>query len=159
MSAESALEDALGVIVPVVEACGAVVIAFGAVFSFIRLITLTLRGAGSESFVSVRLGLGTYLALGLEFQLASDVLRTAVSPTFEQIGQLAAIAAIRTALNYFLSREIAEERRQVAAQSTGPRELEKRAARHTGYPQEGGPRRQPPAGTEGDGRQEPPASR
>lgn len=120
MSAESVLEDALRVIVPVVEACGAAVIAFGAVFSFVRLVVRRARGAGPESFVLVRLDLGTYLALGLEFQLASDVLRTAVSPTFEQIGQLAAIAAIRTALNYFLSREIAAERTQVAARSAGP---------------------------------------
>lgn len=122
MSAESVLEDALRVVVPVVEACGAAVIAFGAVFSFVRLVVLKVHGAGTESFVSVRLSLGTYLALGLEFQLASDVLRTAVSPTFEQIGQLAAIAAIRTALNFFLSREIAEERRQVAAQTADPAE-------------------------------------
>ncbi len=62
----------------------------------------------------VRLTLGRFLALGLEFQLASDVLRTAVAPSFEELGQLAAVAAIRTALNYFLSKEIDEERRQVA---------------------------------------------
>ena len=45
---------------------------------------------------AVRLGLGRYLALGLEFQLASDVLRTAVAPTLREIGELAAVAAIRT---------------------------------------------------------------
>jgi hypothetical protein len=39
-----------------------------------------------------------------------------VAPSFEEIGKLAAIAAIRTALNYFLSKEIAEERRQLAAE-------------------------------------------
>ncbi len=43
---------------------------------------------------------------GLEFQLAADILRTAVAPSFEEIGQLAAVAAIRTALNYFLERDI-----------------------------------------------------
>ena len=42
------------------------------------------------------------------------MLRTAVSPSFAQIGQLAAIATIRTALNYFLGREIRQEQRQVA---------------------------------------------
>ncbi|WP_405096209.1 DUF1622 domain-containing protein [Micromonospora sp. NBC_01412] len=36
-----------------------------------------------------------------------------MSPTFDQIGQLAAIATIRTALNFFLRREIAQEQRQV----------------------------------------------
>ena len=54
----------------------------------------------------VRLVLGRFLALGLEFQLAADILKTAVSPTFEDLGQLGAIAAIRTVLNYFLAQEI-----------------------------------------------------
>jgi uncharacterized membrane protein len=42
------------------------------------------------------------------------VLRTAIAPSFAELGKLAAVAAIRTALNFFLAREIAEERRIVA---------------------------------------------
>ncbi len=57
--------------------------------------------------------MGRFLALGLEFQLASDLLRTAVAPSFEEIGKLAAVA-IRTALNFFLGREIREEREEIA---------------------------------------------
>ena len=53
------------------------------------------------------------MALGLEFQLASDVLSTAVAPTFEVIGKLAAVAAIRTLLNHFLSKEREKERLEV----------------------------------------------
>ncbi|KPC88052.1 membrane protein, partial [Streptomyces sp. NRRL WC-3753] len=64
-------------------------------------------------FNRIRLSLGRFLALGLEFQLAGDVLRTAIAPSFDQIGQLAAIAAIRTGLNFFLGREIEAERREV----------------------------------------------
>jgi uncharacterized membrane protein len=63
--------------------------------------------------VPVRLSLGRFLALGLEFQLASDILRTAITPTLRQIGELAAIAAIRTALNFFLAREIEQERAEI----------------------------------------------
>ena len=54
----------------------------------------------------VRLRLGRWLSLVLEFELAADILRTAVAPTWTEIGQLAAIAALRTALNFFLQREI-----------------------------------------------------
>jgi len=54
----------------------------------------------------VRLNLGRWLALALEFELAADILRTAVAPTWNEIGQLAAIIVLRTALNYFLQREI-----------------------------------------------------
>jgi uncharacterized membrane protein len=44
----------------------------------------------------------------LQFELAADVVRSAISPTWSDIGQLGAIAAIRTVLNYFLERDIKE---------------------------------------------------
>jgi len=113
-SVEELLQEAVNVLVVVVEACGAAVIIVGAVWAFLRFLWVGLRHRDDRAFVPVRLTLGRFLALGLEFQLASDVLRTAVAPSYREIGQLAAIAAIRTALNYFLGKEIAEERRQVA---------------------------------------------
>jgi uncharacterized protein DUF1622 len=78
--------------------------------------------------VRARPPLGRFLALGLEFQLAGDILRTAIAPTFEEIGQLAAIAAIRTALNFFLGREIKEERDELE------RDRERRAQAATPEP-------------------------
>jgi uncharacterized membrane protein len=111
---EELLADVVGVLVVLVEACGAAVIIVGAVWAFARFVGVGLRRRTTAAFVPVRLTLGRFLALGLEFQLASDVLRTAVAPSWEELGQLAAVATIRTALNYFLSKEIAEERRQVA---------------------------------------------
>ena len=62
--------------------------------------------ASHEAKEEVRLRLGRWLALALEFELGADILRTAVAPTWSEIGQLAAIAAVRTALNYFLQQEI-----------------------------------------------------
>ncbi len=59
-----------------------------------------------EAKEEVRLRLGRWLALALEFELGADILRTAVAPTWSEIGQLAAIAAVRTALNFFLQQEI-----------------------------------------------------
>ncbi|MEU4359161.1 DUF1622 domain-containing protein [Streptomyces virginiae] len=64
-------------------------------------------------FNKLRLSLGRFLVLGLEFQLAGDVLRTAVAASFTEIGQMAAIAAIRTILNFFLTREIEQERAEI----------------------------------------------
>ncbi len=46
------------------------------------------------------------LVLALELELAADIVRTAIAPTWSDIGQLAAIATIRTALNWFLERDI-----------------------------------------------------
>ncbi|NDP28005.1 MAG: DUF1622 domain-containing protein [Flavobacterium sp.] len=55
---------------------------------------------------SIRLSLGKSLAIALELLLGADILKTAIAPTWTEIGQLAAIATLRTALNYFLEREL-----------------------------------------------------
>jgi uncharacterized membrane protein len=127
VSVEERIGDAVNVLVTIVEAAGAIVIGVGALVAFVRLLVVAVRSRDTASFAVVRLSLGRYLVLGLEFQLAGDILRTAISPTFSDIGQLATIAAIRTALNYSLRREIDEERRQVAAESRGPAENPPRA--------------------------------
>jgi uncharacterized membrane protein len=49
-----------------------------------------------------------WLIAGLTFQLAADIIDTASAPTWDDIGRLAAIAVIRTFLNYFLERDLAE---------------------------------------------------
>lgn len=110
---EEWLRRAVGLLVRVVEAVGAVVIFSGASVGFARFCVAALRREDTTGFGKIRIGLGRFLALGLEFQLASDLLRTAVAPSFDQIGKLAAVAAIRTALNFFLARELKEERAQV----------------------------------------------
>ena len=68
-------------------------------------------GQKPADFNAIRLVLARYLAMALEFQLGADILSTAVAPTWNEIGKLGAIAVIRTTLNYFLSREMQEERR------------------------------------------------
>ena len=47
-----------------------------------------------------------WLVLALEFLLAADILKSAISPTWTEIGQLAAIALIRTFLNYSLGHDL-----------------------------------------------------
>jgi uncharacterized membrane protein len=54
----------------------------------------------------VWLRFGVWLLLGLEFELAADIIRSAIAPTWAEIGQLAAIAVIRTFLNYFLEQDL-----------------------------------------------------
>lgn len=118
---EEGLRSAVNTLVRLVEIAGAAVIFIGAVIAVVKFL-LALPKRNPDEFVPVRLSLGRFLALGLEFQLASDVLRTAVAPTFDELAKLAVVAAIRTALNYFLGHEIKEERRIVAEQrgATGP---------------------------------------
>ncbi len=110
---EDSLREAVALVGRVVEAGGALVIFCGVLLAFVRFVVSAVRDRRAASFVPIRLDLGRFLALGLEFQLASDVLRTAIGPTFREIGELAAVAAIRTALNFFLAREIREERAEI----------------------------------------------
>ena len=103
------------------EAIGALIVAVAIVATVARY-ARDLFGR-SETFPQerLRLGVGRSLALALEFLLAADIVRTAVAPSWDEIGKLAAIAAIRTALNFFLQREIAQEERRLSAerQDTG----------------------------------------
>jgi len=116
---ESALRLGVSLLVSFTEATAALIIFSGALVTFLRFIYSAVVRRQVQAFVENRLELGRFLALGLEFQLASDLLRTAVSPTFEEIGKLAAVAAIRTALNFFLSREIKTEREEALGHTAG----------------------------------------
>jgi len=93
------------------DGASAVVIALGGVHA---VIALPKAMRGERRFTAVRLDFARYVALALEFQLAADVLQTAITPTLDQLGILAAIATIRTALNFFLAREMKAERTLVA---------------------------------------------
>jgi uncharacterized membrane protein len=93
-----------------VELCAALVIGLASLEATVKAMTLfARRNAEPAMKTEVRLTLGRWLAVGLEFELAADILRTSVAPTWNDIGQLAAIAVLRTALNYFLEREIRQE--------------------------------------------------
>lgn len=64
-----------------------------------------------------------WIVLALEFALAADIARTAIAPTWDDIGQLAAIAVIRTALNYFLERDL-EAFNEESPPEAAPRKVE-----------------------------------
>jgi len=106
---ESTIVNAVQWLRLIVETTGAAIIGLGvivAAYQFVR----ALIPPQIESYNSIRLTLARYLALALEFQLGADILSTAVAPSWDQIGKLGAIAVIRTGLNYFLTREMREER-------------------------------------------------
>ncbi len=48
----------------------------------------------------------SWILLALEFALGADIVRTAIAPTWDDIGKLAAIAAIRTGLGFFLGKDL-----------------------------------------------------
>jgi uncharacterized membrane protein len=102
---EMALDTAL-----VVEAVAVVIVAYGALEAVFYAVGPVVRAipreAGWRKATFVRFGM--WLLLGLQFALAADIVRTIIAPTWNDIGQLAAIAVIRTFLNYFLERDMEE---------------------------------------------------
>jgi len=120
---EEHLVTAVGYLKLAVEAVGAAIVGFGALETVVVYL-LSLFGIRKRSYTEIRLFLGRYLALGLEFQLGSDILSTAVAPTIAEVKILAAIVVIRTVLNYFLSREIERERQEVESTRRGQATME-----------------------------------
>ena len=112
-----------------VEAIAGLIIAIAALQATIRILVLFLGRKKQEVPLQeplteiIRLRLGRWLTLALEFELGADILRTAIAPIWTEIGQLAAIATIRTLLNYFLQKEIdraARVKSDLALQSHPP---------------------------------------
>jgi uncharacterized membrane protein len=92
-----------------IEAGAVFVVAWGAVQAVVTLVGAILTGAADEIRGRVIwLKFATWILLGLEFALAADIVHTAVAPTWEDIWKLAVIAVIRTMLNYFLAKDIAD---------------------------------------------------
>jgi uncharacterized membrane protein len=102
-----------------VEGVGVAIVAVAVFVATARYLVALVGRARPFPPETLRLGLGRSLALSLEFLLGADILRTAVEPSWNEIGRLAAIAAIRTALNYFLQREIAGAAVMAAANAGG----------------------------------------
>lgn len=89
------------------EAIVVVIIAFAAAKAFIRTIPLFFNDDMLDADRrAIWLRFATALLLALEFTLAADLIRSAISPSWDAIGKLAAVAAIRIALNFFLARDI-----------------------------------------------------
>jgi uncharacterized membrane protein len=90
-----------------IEVIAVLVVSFGALEAFVRLLRLVLNPPivfSARKAVWRRFGM--WLLLGLEFELAADIIRSVISPSWADIGALAAIALIRTFLNYFLERDL-----------------------------------------------------
>jgi len=90
-----------------VEAGAALIIAYGAIEALVgaaRAVTKRRSKAGLRKEVWLRFGV--WLLLALEFELAADIVRSAIAPTWTDIGQLATIAVIRTFLNHFLEKDL-----------------------------------------------------
>ena len=90
-----------------IELVAVVVIAYGAAEATVRLVgRLFHRRTVTGQRKEVWLRFAVWLVLGLEFELAADVIRTVIAPSWTELAQLGAIAVVRTFLNYFLEKDL-----------------------------------------------------
>ncbi|MPR08305.1 DUF1622 domain-containing protein [Microvirga tunisiensis] len=95
----------------VIDAMALVVIVFGTVEAFVTGLRLMISGTASGADKrEVWLRYGRALVAGLTFQLAADIIETSITTDWEAVGRIAAIAVIRTFLNYFLERDLTDIR-------------------------------------------------
>ena len=100
----------------VIDTVAFLVIVVGTVIVIFRALRTEIGGASRDEKRSIWLGYARFLVVGLTFQLAADIIETSISTSWEAIGRLAAIAVIRTFLEFFLERDVSEVReRQHAA--------------------------------------------
>jgi uncharacterized membrane protein len=107
-------------VIAAIDLMALVIIAVATVAAFVRSLGLMLKHESVTGYErrAVWLAYSRWLVAGLTFQLASDIIESAVAPSWEAIGMLGAIAAIRTFLNYFLEKDVADMRERQAGVAT-----------------------------------------
>ena len=105
-ASEELLRTVFSYLIVMVEACGGLVIVTGvgrAIVGYVRTCWFSRR---SRDHTGLRITLGRSMVLALEFQVAADILKTGLSPTWQDILLLSAIIALRTVLNILMEREL-----------------------------------------------------
>lgn len=92
----------------VLNIIGALIIIWGVILALLEFLKkeTTPQKESVRLNESIRIKLGSYLVLALEFFVAGDIIKTIIIPSWKGLGILGAIVAIRTILSYFLTRDI-----------------------------------------------------
>ena len=96
-------------IVVIIDAMALIIVAIGTAEAFVTGLWAAFPAPASHNrFREILVRYGRWLVAGLTFQLAADIIGTSIAPSWQEVGQLGAIAVIRTFLNFFLERDLAE---------------------------------------------------
>jgi len=96
--------------IQLIDAIALVVVVYGSLEAFAGAIRLLFRETDERKRRHVWLRFARWLVAGLTFQLAADIIETSITTDWNALGHIAAIAAIRTFLNYFLDRDLSDQR-------------------------------------------------
>jgi uncharacterized membrane protein len=96
--------------VVIIDGIALLMIAIGTLETLLRAVPLMLASPSGHRRRDVWLRYARWLVAALTFQLAADIIETSIRMGWDDVGRLAAIAVIRTFLDYFLERDLAETR-------------------------------------------------
>jgi uncharacterized membrane protein len=100
-------------VVVIINTMALIIVAVGTAEAFFTGLWAAFSGTETNRRVrEVWSRYGRWLVAGLTFQLAADIIETSITPTWQEVGQLGAIAVIRTFLNFFLERDLTEVRQR-----------------------------------------------
>ncbi len=87
---------------------GALITIWGIVVSLFEFLKKEIlsRAEAIKLNEAIRIRLGSYLVLALEFFIAGDIVKTIITPTWQSLGMLGTIVVIRTILSYFLTKDL-----------------------------------------------------
>lgn len=100
---ENILHSAIRFIIYILEAFGVIIVFYGAAYSFYRFVRARKEGR------QIRVTFAYYIVFGLEFKLASEILKTVIARSLEELLTVGAIILLRAALNYMIHWEIKQE--------------------------------------------------
>ena len=100
-------------VVTIIQIMALLVVTFGTIQAFILSLRAMVNPSGAgQSFHRGYVQYARWLIAGLTFQLAADIIQTSFAPSWDEIGQLAAIAAIRAFVNFFLEHDMAAQEKR-----------------------------------------------
>ena len=102
----------------VVGVIGVIIILFGVGRGTWMLIKTEATGSKTADRNTLRMDLGYYLLLGLEFLVAADIIETLLAPDLEHVLILGAIVVIRTVISFSLNWELKQHAEQAATHTT-----------------------------------------
>jgi len=103
-----AVHDIINIVSLCLNVVGALIVLLGTAVSLVEFLRKEIfeRAEVVRLNEAIRIKLGSYLVLGLEFFIAGDIVKTIITPTWESLGILGAIVVIRTILSYFLTKDL-----------------------------------------------------
>ena len=104
----------------VIDALALVLVVIATIEAFFGGLRAMLGSPSGHERRDVWLRYARWLVAALTFQLAADIIETSITTSWEAVGRIAVIAVIRTFLNYYLEKDIAEVRERQGAREQEP---------------------------------------